>query len=90
MHLQMKELGYGDEYKYSHDYANNFAEQEFLPKRLVTKRYIPEIILAKSNQRTFKPFRQIRLLTTKGFKNTMLIVFFKPSSIYCHLKRLVT
>ena len=27
----MKELGYGDEYKYSHNYANNFAEQEFLP-----------------------------------------------------------
>ena len=27
----MKELGYGEEYKYSHDYANNFAEQEFLP-----------------------------------------------------------
>ncbi|KOS06439.1 AAA family ATPase [Flavobacterium akiainvivens] len=27
----MKELGYGDEYKYSHDYENNFAEQEFLP-----------------------------------------------------------
>ena len=28
----MKELGYGEEYKYSHDYANNFAEQEFLPE----------------------------------------------------------
>ena len=27
----MKELGYGEEYKYAHDYANNFAEQEFLP-----------------------------------------------------------
>ncbi|MGH2664996.1 replication-associated recombination protein A [Flavobacterium sp.] len=27
----MKELGYGDEYKYSHDFANNFAAQEFLP-----------------------------------------------------------
>lgn len=27
----MKELGYGDEYKYAHDYTNNFAEQEFLP-----------------------------------------------------------
>jgi putative ATPase len=27
----MKELGYGDEYKYSHNFANNFAEQEFLP-----------------------------------------------------------
>ncbi|WP_269226303.1 replication-associated recombination protein A [Flavobacterium eburneipallidum] len=30
----MKELGYGDEYKYSHDYANNFAEQEFLPDNI--------------------------------------------------------
>lgn len=30
----MKELGYGDEYKYAHDYANNFAEQEFLPKEI--------------------------------------------------------
>ena len=28
----MKELGYGEDYKYSHDYANNFAEQEFLPE----------------------------------------------------------
>jgi putative ATPase len=27
----MKELGYGEEYKYSHDFANNFADQEFLP-----------------------------------------------------------
>lgn len=27
----MKELGYGDDYKYSHDFENNFAEQEFLP-----------------------------------------------------------
>ena len=30
----MKELGYGEEYKYSHDYANNFAEQEFLPEAI--------------------------------------------------------
>jgi putative ATPase len=28
----MKELGYGEDYKYSHDYDNNFAEQEFLPE----------------------------------------------------------
>lgn len=38
----MKELGYGDEYKYSHDYANNFAEQEFLPDDVAnTKLYDP-------------------------------------------------
>ncbi|HBI00389.1 MAG TPA: replication-associated recombination protein A [Flavobacterium sp.] len=30
----MKELGYGDEYKYSHDFENNFAEQEFLPDEI--------------------------------------------------------
>ncbi|GGB71415.1 ATPase AAA [Flavobacterium suaedae] len=38
----MKELGYGDEYKYAHDYANNFAEQEFLPDEVKnTKFYDP-------------------------------------------------
>jgi len=38
----MKELGYGDEYKYSHDYANNFAEQEFLPDTISgTAFYVP-------------------------------------------------
>lgn len=30
----MKELGYGEEYKYSHDYDNNFAGQEFLPDEI--------------------------------------------------------
>ncbi len=30
----MKELGYGDEYKYAHDYSNNFVEQEFLPNEI--------------------------------------------------------
>ena len=30
----MKELGYGDEYKYAHDFDNNFAEQEFLPDEI--------------------------------------------------------
>lgn len=30
----MKELGYGDEYKYAHHFANNFVEQEFLPDEI--------------------------------------------------------
>lgn len=38
----MKELGYGEDYKYSHDFANNFAEQEFLPDEISeTKLYNP-------------------------------------------------
>lgn len=30
----MKELGYGDNYKYAHSYDNNFAEHEFLPEEI--------------------------------------------------------
>lgn len=30
----MKELGYGEDYKYSHDFENNFVEQEFLPDEI--------------------------------------------------------
>jgi len=30
----MKDLGYGEDYKYSHDYANNFVNQEFLPDEI--------------------------------------------------------
>jgi putative ATPase len=38
----MKELGYGEEYQYSHNYANNFSEQEFLPDAIQeTKLYEP-------------------------------------------------
>ena len=38
----MKELGYGDNYKYAHNYENNFANQEFLPDDIKnTKLYDP-------------------------------------------------
>jgi putative ATPase len=33
----MKELGYGDEYQYSHNYSNNFSEQEYLPDEISNK-----------------------------------------------------
>ena len=35
----MKESGYGQGYKYAHDYENNFVEQQFLPDSLVGKRF---------------------------------------------------
>lgn len=35
----MKELGYGDEYKYSHSGEGNFIDQEFLPANLAGKTY---------------------------------------------------
>lgn len=30
----MKDIGYGNEYKYAHDYPGNFVTQEFLPKEI--------------------------------------------------------
>ena len=30
----MKDLGYGDNYKYSHDHPNNFVQQEFMPDEI--------------------------------------------------------
>ena len=35
----MKELNYGKEYKYAHDYENNFVEQQNLPDQLKEKQY---------------------------------------------------
>ncbi|WP_445738246.1 replication-associated recombination protein A [Mariniflexile sp.] len=38
----MKELGYGENYQYAHNYENNFANQEFMPEQVKnTKLYDP-------------------------------------------------
>ncbi len=38
----MKELGYGEDYKYAHNHKDNFVEQEFLPQEIKdTKLYDP-------------------------------------------------
>ncbi len=35
----MKEIGYGKAYKYAHDYAGNFVEQQFLPSEIQKRRF---------------------------------------------------
>ena len=50
----MKELGYGDNYKYAHDYENNFSFMEFLPKEIEnTTLYIPGNNSREKTQRDF-------------------------------------
>jgi len=50
----MKELGYGDSYKYSHNYENNFAAQEFLPKDIAnTTLYNPGNNAREQAQRNY-------------------------------------
>ena len=45
----MKELGYGKEYKYSHDFEKNFIQQEFLPEELKGKKIYSPGNNAKEN-----------------------------------------
>jgi putative ATPase len=61
----MKELGYGEEYKYSHDYVNNFAEQEFLPEALSnTPIYVPG---TNSRENTTREFLKNRWKNKYGY-----------------------
>ncbi len=54
----MKELGYGDDYKYAHSYENNFAPQEFLPDEIKnTKLYNPGNNARENAQREFLRLR---------------------------------
>ncbi len=50
----MKDLGYGEDYKYAHDYNNNFVAQEFLPDEISnTKIYDPGSNAREQNLRDF-------------------------------------
>lgn len=53
-----KDLGYGEGYKYSHDYENNFVNQEFLPDKVKgTKFYEPKDNAKEKSIRDFLRFR---------------------------------
>ena len=50
----MKELGYGEDYKYAHDHRDNFVAQEFLPDEIKnTKIYNPGDSQRENSLRTF-------------------------------------
>lgn len=50
----MKDMGYGKDYKYAHDYANNFVAVEFLPDKIKgTTFYEPGDNTRENEQRNF-------------------------------------
>ena len=46
----MKELGYGQNYQYAHDYEQNFVQQEFLPDELKNKKLFEPGNNARENE----------------------------------------
>ncbi|HLS30178.1 MAG TPA: hypothetical protein VK021_04930, partial [Flavobacteriaceae bacterium] len=49
----MKDLGYGENYKYAHDYESNFVASEFLPDEISST-----TIFKPSNNKREKALRQ--------------------------------
>jgi putative ATPase len=61
----MKELGYGEEYKYAHDFDNHFVAQEFLPNEISgTTFYNPS---QYSRERDLKEFLKDRWKDKYGY-----------------------
>ncbi|WP_299211551.1 replication-associated recombination protein A [uncultured Dokdonia sp.] len=61
----MKELGYGEAYKYAHDYPGNFAHQEFLPEEIVnTKLYDPG---SSAREKSLRDFLKLRWNDKYGY-----------------------
>jgi putative ATPase len=46
----MKEIGYGKDYKYAHDFDNNFVEQEFLPDKIKGSKFYDPQDNARENE----------------------------------------
>lgn len=46
----MKQIGYGDNYKYAHDYKDNFVRQQFLPDRIEGTTFYKPQDNARENQ----------------------------------------
>jgi len=60
----MKKMDYGKDYKYAHNYDNNFAEQEFLPEGIAdTSFYIPQ-----NNAREKEIKERLKLLWKNKYK----------------------
>jgi len=60
----MKKIGYGKDYKYAHDFDNNFIEQEFLPEKIKGSLfYNPQ-----NNQRENEMRARLRNLWGKKYK----------------------
>lgn len=61
----MKDLGYGDDYKYAHDYAGNFVTQEFLPNEIAnTKLYEPG---TSTREKALRDFLKVRWNDKYGY-----------------------
>ncbi len=59
----MKELGYGVKYKYSHDYENNFVEQDFMPEEIKNHRlYTPQ-----KNAQEIKILERLKMLWKRRY-----------------------
>ncbi len=59
----MKQLGYGEEYKYAHSYEGHFVDQDFLPEKILNKNFYQP----QDNPNEQKILERLRLWWKKRF-----------------------
>lgn len=65
----MKDMGYGQEYKYAHNYANHYADQQYMPDGLQgTQLWVPQPNPAESKLSAY--MKQLREAETSRNNNT--------------------
>ena len=55
----MSEAGYGKDYKYAHDYAGGFVEQEFMPESLAGKAFYEPNLQNAAEQKIAERMEQL-------------------------------
>ena len=61
----MKELGYGENYRYAHDFEGHFAEQEFMPRLEGRRFYTPDDNFQRAADLRADPHVGKKILITK-------------------------
>lgn len=65
----MKDMGYGQEYKYAHNYSNHYADQQYMPDGLQgTQLWVPQSNPAESKLSAY--MKQLREAATSRNENT--------------------
>lgn len=75
----MKDLGYHEDYKYAHDYEQNFVNQEFLPEQISGKKFYEP----QNNPRESELRRYLRNCWRDKYRYLLIVAVFLASLLPC-------
>ena len=83
----MKEMGYGKDYKYAHDYPDHIVDQQHLPDSLKEKRFYTPGVLGYEKQvlERMKDWLEKKLKPPEGGKGSVKYPFFLDNRLLSQL-----